>query len=329
MCLTDIEQTSKDFINDGIKLKATDIHFMPQMKGYQCRYRVAGTLTTGKFYPLEVAEKMINYLKYSAGMDIGERRKSQSKSMLYTDQTTSYTLRFSTLPAYPTESLAIRIAPFTSPYSLEALSFFQTDQTNLKKISHLKEGLVLITGATGSGKTTTIYALLEELKKRDKAIIISIEDPVERPLEGIIQMEVNEKAGITFNHSLQAILRHDPDIIVIGEIRDEQTAILAIQAAMTGHLVLASLHATNAFFSFMRLKELGVNSGFDCIKAVIHQKLAVIKGTTQRFSLYDWLIDDDLIQATQGIKPTKSVHAALKRSWAIDVVDLDECLNHM
>ncbi|GAF13632.1 type IV fimbrial assembly, ATPase PilB [Bacillus sp. JCM 19046] len=324
--MTDIERTSKDLINEAILLGATDIHFMPLKNGYQCRYRVAGSLTRGSFYQQDIAEKIINYLKYIVGMDIGERRKSQSKSMLYTHQSTSFTLRFSTLPASPTESLAIRIAPFTSPYLLQSLSFFQADQSHLSRISLLNEGLVLITGATGSGKTTTIYALLEEFKKRDKAIIISIEDPVERPLEGIIQMEVNEKAGITFTHALQAILRHDPDIIVIGEIRDEQTAVLAIQAAMTGHLVLASLHATNAFLSFMRLKELGVTNGFDCIKAVVHQKLAVIKGTTMRFSVYDWLVGDDLVQAIKGVKPKRSNCTSLKRAWAIKAIDSEECL---
>ncbi|WP_078391724.1 ATPase, T2SS/T4P/T4SS family [Shouchella patagoniensis] len=328
--MADTEQISNNLLQHAFQMNASDVHFLPSTEGYQIHYRIAGMLATGSLLETDLGIRVISFLKYSAGMDIGERRKPQSKAMVYKWNDSFFTLRFSTLPAQPYESMAIRISPFIATRTLFSLSLFQTDKRKLAKLLTFQSGLMLFTGPTGSGKTTTIYAILEELMKVGGRVIVSIEDPVERSLEGVIQVETNERAGITFETALKAVLRHDPDVIVIGEIRDEKTAKLAFQAAITGHLVIASLHAENAFYTFQRLEELGINSGYDCIRAVVHQKLVKLKGKNERFSLYEWLLSKELKQASLGEKPNihLTMRQSIKRAWSINAID-EEALNHL
>lgn len=203
-------------------------------------------------------------------MDIGDTRKPQNGRSQHSESNSLYSLRFSTLPVRHTESLAIRILPQESQISLQELFLFPNQTLTLKKWLSIKSGIILFTGPTGSGKTTALYSLLEQGLKDQSYQTITLEDPIEKNLEDILQVQVNEKAGITYQTGLKAALRHDPDIIMIGEIRDSYTAKFAFKAALTGHLVLSTLHAKNAIGTIYRLEEMGIS------KTDIYQSLIAI-----------------------------------------------------
>ena len=192
-------------------------------------------------------------------MDIGERRRPQNGALTVVNNAITISLRLSTLPTSYQESLVIRILPENSYHPLSQLSLFP--QTTKKLFSLLKHshGLIIFTGPTGSGKTTTLYSLLHETKKVFNRNIISLEDPIEKKSKDVLQVQVNEKAGITYASGLKAILRHDPDIIMVGEIRDAETAKIAVRASLTGHLVLTTMHTRDSKGAIYRLLEFGVS----------------------------------------------------------------------
>lgn len=321
--MADIEAKSTAILYDAFQSEASDIHFLPTSDGYRVHYRALGEIHAGETLKAEDGFRIVSYFKYACGMDIGERRKPQSKAISYDWQGNGYTLRFSTLPAKPSESLAIRISPRTTPYTLQSLSLFASDTRKFTELAHCQNGLVLFTGATGSGKTTSVYALLDYVQQSSTKMIVTIEDPIERPIDGMVQIETNEKAGITFATALKAVLRHDPDVIVIGEIRDRNTAELALQAATTGHLVIASLHAGSASLAFARLTELGVNVRVECVRAVIHQKLAKIVSKNKRVAFFEWLRKDSLSKEgdVHDISGETEALRAIRKAWAIGAID--------
>lgn len=192
-------------------------------------------------------------------MDIGEKRRPQSGAYTYQYKDEKIGLRISTLPAYKNESMVIRLLPQNNKIPSFKLSLFP--ETSKKLISLLKHahGLIIFTGPTGSGKTTTLYSMLSETAEIVNRNVITLEDPIEKPSETVLQVQVNERAGISYSAGLKAILRHDPDIIMVGEIRDRETAETAIRAALTGHLVLTTMHTRDAKGAIYRLSEFGIN----------------------------------------------------------------------
>jgi competence protein ComGA len=192
-------------------------------------------------------------------MDIGEKRRPQSGAYTYQYNDIKIGLRISTLPAYKNESMVIRLLPQNSQIPSFRISLFP--ETSKKLISLIKHahGLIIFTGPTGSGKTTTLYSMLSETSEIVNRNIITLEDPIEKPSETVLQVQVNERAGISYSAGLKAILRHDPDIIMVGEIRDRETAETAIRAALTGHLVLTTMHTRDAKGAIYRLNEFGIN----------------------------------------------------------------------
>jgi competence protein ComGA len=191
-------------------------------------------------------------------MDIGEIRKPQNGTISYPIASTKYSLRLSTLPVNHLESLAIRVLPQDQTLSLDQLFLFKHQSNRIKKWMDTKAGLILFSGPTGSGKTTTLYALLESALKEEAFQTITLEDPIEKNIQNILQVQVNEKAGITYQAGLKAALRHDPDIIMVGEIRDKETAQFAFEASLTGHLVLSTIHAKNTQGTIYRLLDMGI-----------------------------------------------------------------------
>ncbi|WP_059103244.1 competence type IV pilus ATPase ComGA [Shouchella shacheensis] len=274
----DVEQASRDLLNEAIQKEASDIHFVPGVNGYHVFYRLTGSLTDVKVLDALLADRLISHFKYHSGMDIGERRKPQSTAMVYPLREKTYSLRLSTLPAKPRESLTIRISPQHALQSLSHLPLLSYQSKVLSTAATLTQGLVLITGATGSGKTTTIYAMLEEILSTGKRSIVTVEDPIERTIGRAVQVETNERAGVTFDVALRAALRHDPDVIVVGEIRDAQTAQLAIRASLSGHLVISTLHSSDAYGAIVRLREFGLSKTdlLEACKLVISQQLLPI-----------------------------------------------------
>lgn len=262
--------------------------------------------------PHEEGNRLITYFKYLANMDVGEKRKPQSGSLIYqVAEGETKDLRLSTISNYhQQESLVIRLLEMKDQVFLERSTLFQEELRLIKRLVLLKSGLILFSGPVNSGKTTTMYQLVKDRMRKNKLQVITIEDPVEIEEEQFLQIQVNEKAGNTYEASLKASLRHHPDVIIVGEIRDEQTARMAIRGALTGHLIIASIHAKNAEGVLSRMNELGISNDMlrQTIVAIVFQKLLPLycelcDGTCsiyctkfpvnqKRASLYDILTSD-------------------------------------
>ncbi|NHZ61770.1 GspE/PulE family protein [Massilia genomosp. 1] len=250
---------------DALKAGASDIHLESTAGGLAVKYRVDGVLDHATSVGgVEVAEHIISRLKVLAELDIAERRVPQDGSFRVESGGREIDLRVSIMPSIHGEDAVIRILDKRAmieaygALTLEALGFDAASLVSLRMLAQEAYGMLLVTGPTGSGKTTTLYAALTEIHNgREK--IITIEDPVEYQLPGILQIPVNEKKGLTFAKGLRSILRHDPDKIMVGEIRDRETAEIAVQSALTGHLVLTTVHANNVFDVFGRFTHMGID----------------------------------------------------------------------
>ena len=250
---------------DALKAGASDIHLESTAGGLAVKYRVDGVLDHAtSVNGIEVAEHIISRLKVLAELDIAERRVPQDGSFRVESGGREIDLRVSIMPSIHGEDAVIRILDKRAmieaygALTLEALGFDAPSLVSLRMLAQEAYGMLLVTGPTGSGKTTTLYAALTEINNgREK--IITIEDPVEYQLPGILQIPVNEKKGLTFAKGLRSILRHDPDKIMVGEIRDRETAEIAVQSALTGHLVLTTVHANNVFDVFGRFTHMGID----------------------------------------------------------------------
>ncbi|MFC5713358.1 competence type IV pilus ATPase ComGA [Thalassorhabdus alkalitolerans] len=254
-----LEQDSIALLTDAVNRKASDIHFHPRENGTAVLFRIQGDLHFRTHISRRRAERLIAHFKFISGMDIGEQRRPQNGALFYSQLSPPHHLRFSTLPTPYKESLVIRLLPQDNSLSLSELSLFPQPITLLKKLIHHPYGLLIFTGPTGSGKTTTLYSLLHELYEKKQPTILTIEDPIEKRTDKFLQIGVNPKSGITYAEGLRSSLRHDPDIIMIGEIRDEETAAAAIRAALTGHLVVSTLHSRDKVGALFRLQDLGIN----------------------------------------------------------------------
>ncbi|HEY8102393.1 MAG TPA: GspE/PulE family protein [Burkholderiaceae bacterium] len=250
---------------DALKAGASDIHLESTSSGLSVKYRIDGILNSATtVHGIEVAEQVISRLKVLAELDIAERRVPQDGSFRVEASNREIDLRISIMPSIHGEDAVIRILDKRAmieaygSLTLEALGFDAPSLMSLRMLAEEPYGMLLVTGPTGSGKTTTLYAALTEINNgHDK--IITIEDPVEYQLPGILQIPVNEKKGLTFAKGLRSILRHDPDKIMVGEIRDTETAEIAVQSALTGHLVLTTVHANNVFDVFGRFSHMGID----------------------------------------------------------------------
>ena len=238
---------------------ASDIHIIPRENDTLIKFRLGNQLLPRYTLDQDDCDRLISHFKFTASMDIGEKRRPQSGAYSYQYNNTKIGLRISTLPAYKSESMVIRLLPQQNQIPSFQLSLFPS--TSKKLISLLKHahGLIIFTGPTGSGKTTTLYSMLSETSEIINRNVITLEDPIEKPSDSVLQVQVNERAGISYAAGLKAILRHDPDIIMVGEIRDKETAETAIRAALTGHLVLTTMHTRDAKGAIYRLHEFGIN----------------------------------------------------------------------
>ncbi|HEV8357880.1 MAG TPA: GspE/PulE family protein [Gemmatimonadales bacterium] len=246
-------------IGDGITSRASDIHVEPAEGGLVVRYRIDGVLRQVMKMPRSAGLPLVSRIKIMSGMDIADRLRPQDGRCRVSMNGSPVDLRVSTLPASHGEKVVIRILNTKSTVlSLDALGLQEDDRAIMKKLLLHKEGIILVTGPTGSGKTTTLYASLRQVQS-EGVNIVTVEDPVEYRLgANIVQVQTNEKAGLTFASALRSILRQDPDVVLIGEIRDKETAQIAVQASLTGHLVLSTLHTNDAPSAIARLLELGV-----------------------------------------------------------------------
>ena len=263
-------------ITQAIADRASDIHIEPTERDVRIRYRVDGVLHEVMRSPKNIHGGLVSRLKVMADINIAERRVPQDGRVGLSIGDKAVDLRMATLPTVFGEKVVIRILDKSSVLlKLEDLGFLESSFESYRKAYTLPYGAILVTGPTGSGKSTTLYATLNILNKPDKNII-TVEDPVEYRLHGINQMQMNARAGLTFASALRSILRADPDIILVGEIRDRETALIAVEAALTGHLVLSSLHTNDAPSALPRLVEMGVETYLvgTAIDCVVAQRLA-------------------------------------------------------
>jgi type II secretory ATPase GspE/PulE/Tfp pilus assembly ATPase PilB-like protein/8-oxo-dGTP pyrophosphatase MutT (NUDIX family) len=262
-------------VAEGIAARASDIHLEAEEDAVLVRYRVDGVLRTVMTLPRSIGTPLVSRVKIMSRLDIADRLRPQGGRALVMVEGERIDLRVSTLPSTHGEKVVIRILDARGGVrSLGALGFDDEDAVRLARLLEIRDGLILVTGPTGSGKTTTLYSALHLLVTRGLNVI-TVEDPVEYRIPGIVQSQVNEKAGLTFAAALRSILRQDPDVILVGEIRDAETAAVAIQAALTGHLVFATLHTIDAASSITRLGDLGIEPAKvgTALKGVIAQRL--------------------------------------------------------
>jgi type IV pilus assembly protein PilB len=242
----------------AIRDKASDVHFEPFENEYKMRYRIDGVLYEMVPPPKHIAAALSSRIKVMANLDIAERRLPQDGRISLTVQGNPVDLRVSVLPTMFGESVVLRILDRSQMQLDLAKLGLGTDNLNIfRQLIHKPNGIVLVTGPTGSGKTTTLYAALSELNDIETKIITT-EDPIEYDIDGIIQVQMKEEIGVTFAKCLRSILRQDPDVVMVGEIRDLETAEIAAQASLTGHIVFTTLHTNDAPSSIARLLDLGI-----------------------------------------------------------------------
>ncbi|RMG13663.1 MAG: type II secretion system protein GspE [Planctomycetota bacterium] len=245
-------------IFDGYRMRSSDIHFQPLEERLQVRYRIDGILYNKDEIPRQYQDAVITRLKVMSKMDIAERRLPQDGRASCRIGDVEVDIRFNSVPTAYGERIVLRLLDKSSKtYNLEEIGLSKDDYRKVSRLIQYQHGIILVTGPTGSGKTTTLYAGLSKINS-DTINVITIEDPIEYHLDGISQIQVSEKKGLTFDKGLRALLRQDPDVMMVGEIRDQETARIAIQAALTGHLVFSTLHTNDAPSSVTRLLDIGI-----------------------------------------------------------------------
>ena len=270
-----IVQLVKGMIDQAVRQRASDIHIEPMERQVRIRYRIDGALYEKAVYSIRLLPAIVARVKIIGGMDISEKRKPQDGRITQIVDRKEFDIRVSILPTVYGEKIVMRLTSKNALTKEKSQLGLKPDE--LKKFDHILKnphGILLVTGPTGSGKSTTLYTALSELNKED-VNIITVEDPVEANIDGINQVQVNTKANLTFASALRSILRQDPDIIMIGEIRDQETASIAVQASITGHLVVSTLHTNSAASTITRLADMGIEPYLiaDSTIGVIAQRL--------------------------------------------------------
>lgn len=313
-----MEQLLNQIIVEAIKANASDIHFIPERE-VQIKLRIRGNIQHYNQLKLVSYEKLLVYMKFSSHLDVSEKKSAQSGMMDFMYEENLYHIRVSTLPlSIGSEGCVLRI--------LKA-HFHETQiqQVSLYDYMKLSHGLLLLTGPTGSGKSTLLYSLLNFAKTKLNKQIITIEDPVEQRLDGVYQVNVNPKAGIDYGSAFKAILRCDPDIIMIGEIRDKNVAKEVIQASLSGHLVLSTMHANDTFGAVERLIEMDITKSelTQAIKLITSQRLIntrnerrlIIEELTK--SQIEKLINNECVQV-------HTLNDQLKEIYEANLIDISE-----
>lgn len=256
-----IELKSFQLLEKAIRHEATDIHLVPVLDGYEVSFKKELKLERSGTLPPQLASRMISFYKFLSSLDISDRRKPQSGSFHKQVQGNNFSFRVSTMPSIQLrESVVIRLQRHDRIASLDELCIEREWADNLRKAASEQQGLILLTGPTGCGKTTTIYSLTAYCVNNLGRHVITLEDPVENKHSHLLQIQVNEQSGMSYSAGLKAILRHSPDVIMIGEIRDRETAKIAVEAALTGHLVFTTVHSKDPVGCMYRMMDFGISA---------------------------------------------------------------------
>jgi type IV pilus assembly protein PilB len=323
-------------VAQGIEQGASDIHFEPVDGETVVRYRVDGVLQEATRVPRRMSSGIISRIKIMSDLDIAERRAPQDGRVSLSLEGRRVDIRVATLPLVGGESAVLRVLDKGSTVvDLDALGLAPDTRTTFEAAFAKPHGAVLVTGPTGSGKTTTLYGALEILNTPEKNII-TIEDPVEYELAGVKQMQVNVKAGVTFDAGLRSMMRADPDVIMVGEIRDRETAQISVEAALTGHLVLSTLHTNDAPTAVARLIDMGIEpflvaSAVDCVVAqrlartlcTLCRREVLVEGDVVRAN--GFAVEDDLVEAFEPVGCTRCAGSGYRgRVGIYEVMPVDE-----
>jgi len=326
-------------VGQAIKMNASDIHIEPFKNNVKVRYRIDGDLQEIMRLPIKSHMAIVTRIKIMGKMDIAERRIPQDGRVEIGLEGKEIDLRISSLPTVYGEKIVIRLLDRNGfSFSKEDLGFEDRDLKIFDKIIKQPHGIILVTGPTGSGKSTTLYTMLKELNVQEKNII-TVEDPVEYKLDGINQVQVNYKSGLTFSKALRSILRQDPDIIMIGEIRDSETAEISVRASITGHLVLSTLHTNDTASTIVRLIDMGIEPYLvsTSVIGVISQRL-VKKLCPSCKSLYELssqekrilgLNPEDKITMYRPIGCNKCIKGYKGRVAIFEIMDLDKDIRRL
>ena len=303
---------------DAVQIGASDIHIEPDEEVLRIRQRVDGVLQEHIMDEVRISQALVLRLKLMAGLDISEKRMPQDGRFSIRVKDHNIDVRLSTMPVAYGESVVMRLLDQTSgTLNLDQLGMPNNIRQRFEAMATRPHGMILVTGPTGSGKTTTLYAALKMLNKADNKII-TVEDPIEYRLSRINQVQVNSEIGLTFSRVLRSVLRHDPDIVLVGEIRDEETAEIALRAAMTGHLVLSTLHTNDSISTVNRLMDMGIKNYLlaSALHGILAQRLvrrvcdSCARPDTLTPQAKAWLQahDDTPVQDTQFLKGTGCQH---------------------
>ena len=301
---TSVVSLANSIISDAIRQNASDVHIDPENYSTKVKYRIDGIIYDILSLPKDIAESLVSLIKVNAGMDIAERRRSQDGHFTAKHEDDFYDFRVSSMGSSYGEKLNVRILSKQKMLMpLERLGMLPEQLEVFNRIIKKPYGIVLVTGPTGSGKTTTLYSTILNLNIGSTEII-TLEDPVEYNLPSTVQIQINEEAGITFASGLRSILRLDPNIIMVGEIRDLETAKVAVEASLTGHLVFASIHTNDAASTPIRLLNLGVEPYLlaSSLIGVVAQRLVRLICTNCKYSYEPTLKEKSLIQKETGLE---------------------------
>lgn len=321
-------------LQSAIEERASDIHIEPYENYVRVRFRIDGILKEISTFNIGVLSGIVTRIKILADLDIAERRIPQDGRIVTNINNKNVDLRVSILPLVTGEKVVIRILDRTS-YKIgkEQLGMSESDMDKLQKIIAAPYGIILVTGPTGSGKSTTLYTVLNELNNSEKNII-TVEDPVEYSMNGINQVSVNTKTGLTFANGLRSILRQDPDIVMIGEIRDSETAEIGIRAAITGHLVLSTIHTNDASSSVVRLIDMGVEPFLvaTALKGIVAQRLVrkICPHCTQEYEADKaekkilGIDENEIVHLHKGVGCANCSHTGYSgRTGVYEILDID------
>ncbi len=323
-----VVRAADDLLDDALARRASDIHIEPGAGVLSIRYRIDGDLHAVAPPPGIDDNALISRLKLIGGLDIAERRLPQDGRIRTVLRGHSIDLRLATAPTLHGEAVSIRLLDKqAAPLDLDRLGYDGAALASLRGLLARPNGLILVTGPTGSGKTTTLYAALRELTDGRRKIM-AIEDPVEYDLEGVTQIQVNAQIGLTFARALRSVLRHDPDVVLVGEIRDAETAEICVQTALTGHLVLATLHTQSAASAVARLMDMGVPPYLIAatLSGVVAQRLAKrirTDGTSPgRIALCEILAVDEPVRELIGRSaPISQIEAAGRAGGMVPLIE--------
>lgn len=312
---TDVAELIDRLLATATEQRASDIHIEPQADRVRIRQRIDGFLLESDPLPKELANVLVSHIKVISQLDIGEKRMPQDGAMRWQRADLCLDIRVSTLPTIYGEKVVLRLLKTNQQsFQLSDLGMPDEERRRIERILHKKSGLVIVSGPTGSGKTTTLYAMIQALNQVETNII-TLEDPVELKLAGVNQVQIHPKAGLTFARGLRSVLRQDPNIIMIGEIRDVETANISIGAALSGHLVLTCLHAADVVHTITRLLDMQIEPYrvAAALSGVIAQRLVRLRCPN---------CEEPPCEACQGT-------GYYGRTGAFEVMEMDEVLERL